>query len=68
MKARSAECRTASPKSPDEIYKEKNGAWNASPESRVFMLNSEQMAKLTNKEFEIILTIGNREYPKRGKK
>lgn len=62
MKARSLECRQASPKSPEELMKWKAEAWNETPESRHFVLNNEQMAKLSNKEFETITIIGNRLY------
>ena len=68
MKAKSAECRTRSPKSDDEIFKEKQRAWNETPESRVLVLNSQQMAKLNSQEFEVVNNIGNRIYGGRGKK
>ena len=62
MKARSLECRQASPKSPEEIFKWKKEAWNETPESRHFVLNSQQMSKLSNKRFEMIMQIGNELY------
>ena len=62
MKALSIECRGQSPKSPEELFKMKREAWNDTPESKQFVLNSEQMVKLSNKEFEVVTTIGNRIY------
>lgn len=58
----SLECRGASPKSPEELFRWKREAWNETPESRHLVLNSDQMVKLSNKEFEVITTIGNRLY------
>lgn len=64
LKARSIECRTRTPKSPEELFAEKQNAWNDTPESRHLVLNNEQMSKLSNKEFEVVLNIGNRLYGK----
>lgn len=48
--------------SDDEIYFKKRLAWNETPENKQFVLNSAQLLKLSNKEFEVITTIGNRLY------
>jgi hypothetical protein len=68
MKARSLECRQQTPLNDGEIFRMKHEAWNTKCISeRVLQINNDQIAKLSNKEFETVVNIGNRLYPK-GKK
>jgi len=59
MKARSAECRTQTPMSDDEKFKEKREGW---VKDRILVVTPNQMAKLSNKEHEAVVSIGKKLY------
>ena len=55
--------------SDDEIFRAKADAWNQKNiADRLLALNNDQIAKLSNREFETVVNIGNRIYPKRKNK
>lgn len=59
MKAMSLECRTATPMSEDEKFNEKRDGWI---KERILVVTPIQMAKLSNKEHEAVVSIGKKLY------
>ena len=71
MKLRSqlADMQEDSAPSDGEKYWIKHEAWNQpNITERVLVVNNEQMLRISNKEYETLVDVGNRLYPKRKSK
>lgn len=63
MKSSLLKLQPASAMNESELYAAKAEAWNQKCISdRILVLNNDQIAKLSNKEFECVVNIGNRLY------
>lgn len=59
LKARSIECRTQTPMSDEEKFKEKRDGW---VKEKILVVTPNQMCMLSNKEHEAVVNIGRKLY------